>query len=281
MMHSPTEARSIRWILLTLLLVAPLVWAGCDTTAPSSNASQDLVLTYEGDVPIKHSALGEGALEVGEDGTVSFKSPTGNGGIRLAVDGARKGDFYFQPAGVSQGGTFTQSVLGKTGEPLAQVNHRRAADGSYRMTANLGKVDVRSAALQLRNGDDVVYEAPLSPTSRTNAPVGKASREPNSWHYSTETIEGEGTVTVISVDYETKVAADPTPPSNRDYAPKSTTNEGQAMIWPSGTKKGPFPSTHVSLVLKGTSISPGDVQGVSLTGAKELTIFNAALGNAY
>lgn len=281
MMRTLIELRHARWILFAILLVGPLAWVGCDTTTPSVDAPQDLVMTYEGDVPIKHSAVGNGQLEVGDDGTVLFRSPTGEGGIRLDVEGARKGDFFFRPAGIGQRGTFVQSILGRNGQPLAQVNHRRLAGGKYQMTADLGNVDIRSAALQLRNGDNVLYETPLSPTSGTNAPIGKASQDPDSWHYETETVDGES-VTVISVDYEDdpEATTSPTPPADHDMAPKSTTNDGQAMVWPSGAKKGPFPSTHVSLVLKGTSISPGDVAGVSLTGAKELTVLNAALDNA-
>jgi len=266
-----------------MLLTGPLVWAGCDaTTSSSPDGSKNLVMTYEGDVPIKHSALGDGLLDIDGDGSVSFRSPTGEGGVRLDVNGMKKGDFYFQPAGIATGETFTTGIVGRQERVLAQVNHRRSSDDTYRMTAELGDIDVQSAKLQLRSGENVLYEAPLSPTTGTSAPVGKSSREPASWHYGTETVDGE-TITVISVDYEENPEANaaPNPPSEHEFSPKSTSNEGQAMIWPSGTKKGPFPSTHVSLVLEGTSISPGDVAGVSLSGAKELTIFNAALGNAY
>ena len=277
MIRTQSASRLTPWILLAFLLVGPLVWAGCDMSS-AVDAPQSLVMTYEGDVPIKHSALGDGQLDVGDDGTVVFRSPNGNGGIRLDVDGARQGDFFFQPAGISQGETFTQSVLGRSGTPLAQVEHVESSEETYNLTADLGNLSIESAALQLRNGDDVLYEAPFSPTDQTEAPVGKSSQTPDSFHYETETVDGE-TITIIAVDYETEATADPTAP-NREFSPKSTSG-GQALIWPSGTKKGPFPSTHVSLVLKGTSISPGDIQGIALEGAKELTILNAALGNAY
>lgn len=282
MIRTQSHRLPIRWTLLAVLLVGPLVWAGCDaTTSSSPDGAKNLVMTYEGDVPIKHSALGDGLLDIDGDGSVSFRSPTGEGGVRLDVNGMKKGDFYFQPAGIGTGETFTTGIVGRQEQVLAQMNHRRSENDTYRMTAELGDIDVQSAKLQLRSGENVLYEAPLSPTTSTSAPVGKSSREPTSWHYGTETVEGE-TITVITVDYEQEsTTSSVSPPPSRDFSPKSTTHEGQAMIWPSGTKKGPFPSTHVSLVLEGTSISPGDVAGVSLSGAKELTIFNAALGNAY
>jgi len=272
--NAPTTPAT-RWSLLAVLILGPLLWIGCDTIDTTTNNARSLVLTYEGDAPIKHMTSGDGLIERDGNGSVLFKSPSGEGEIRLDVSGATQGDFHFKPAGIEEGETFQTVVNGRSNEPLAQVNHRRTEDGTYQMEAGLGNIDIREAMLELRNNGNVLYRTPFSGMAGA---VGKSDKEPTSWHFSTTTIEGEGTVTTISVDYESTEDDDG---SSDQPSSKSTASAGagEALVWPAGTDDGPFPSTHVSLVLKGTSLQPGDVSGVSFSGARAMTITNAALSH--
>jgi hypothetical protein len=285
-------SRSNARILSLLLAAAALVWSGCDASGlMSSERSESLTIEYGG-TAVTHTPVDGANLSSSDGRSLAADAPTGEGGVRLDLQGRAEGNLYFHPAQVPSNGSFSTDleVTGPNGEKQSAVNvtHTRTGKNAYRVEAGIGALRADGATLELRRNDKVLFRRSLSPGDLSDGTaIGTTDKEACSWHYETVTAEDGDTVTIVETDYcypddeedgeNSTAKTDGVVTADASMSEKC---EGRTVVQPTATDKGPFTATHIALIFEGSNVSADQVSGVEMTGAKRLAIVDGSFDEA-